>query len=205
MIGKNTQIGMQESMEVELGTTGGIKDADTVCGSKLLLDIQGSPFLEGPLGNESDDYRFLKSKKTGYGRIYKPKDDFVKAAERQKNRLAFKESGLRSHCWGRVIGYDNYMLSDKYESIRPGSLEDKHIFFIRVQVWQNKTCQLEFTQEFLGNFGIKVRAYLRDRWGITQTGEFIPIVFSHGKGKWTADLSKRPLAINSPNAKPPLH
>lgn len=205
MIDKNTHQKTEVRGAFEFGNAGGIEDADFTKGSKLLYEIQGSPVSHQKLGNESDDYRFLQSRRTGFGNQPDFIDGFTKAAIRQRNRLAFKESGLRTYCWGRVIGFDNYRLSDKYESIRPGSDRDKHVFFIRVEVWQDKACQLEFSQEFVGNFGMQIKRLLRERWGITKSGQFIPIRFSHRTGNWMADTSKYPTAIHSPNAKPPLH
>ncbi len=205
MIEKTTQQGSIYKKIWNEEAAQNVSDVQYHRASSSHLEASEAIFEVPVLGNENDDGRFFSSCKTGFGDVSPKKDKFVVAAERQRRRQSFKESGLRTYCWGRVIGYDMYRLSDKFEHMVPGSRNDKHVFFVRVEVWQDKEAKLEFTQEYTGNWGMQVKRYLRERWGITLKGQMVPIRFSHRHAKWQVDLSKKPLAINSKYAKPPLH
>lgn len=202
MIEKTHRANAKLEDEQNLGAAGDEQFSPFTCGSKLLYEIQAEPVFNLPSGNEDDDFRFLNSSRKCFGEQPPVIDDFTKAAIRQKGRFAFKESGLRTYSHGLLQGYEFYKLSDKYEYIRPNGKDDYDIFRVRVVVIQNRKGQVEFTKEFHGDYAHYVFRFLKANYGITEGKRQVCVKFSHRTGKWMLDLSKRPLARFSPNAKP---
>lgn len=145
------------------------------------------------LGFEDSDREFLRLRDAKLRDSQMPVPDFEYVAQKQASRREFRLSKLPEALYAELIASEEWRLSDKYESIRPGSSQDSWRATVSVRVPKRK---LEFDNTEYGFHVIKLQfnefteAYywwLVHNYRIRDSGRVVPLRFSLKAAKWVSD------------------
>lgn len=152
-----------------------------------------TPSTDEVLGSELSDEEFLRMRDAKLRAAQMPVPSFELAAQKQAARREFRLSKLPTALYAELIAAEEWRLSDKYESIRPGSKDDAWRATVTVRVPKRK---LEFDNPEPGFHVIKLQFAQYNRRGfsnlvynyrVLDSGRVVPIRFSLRAAKWVSD------------------
>lgn len=152
-----------------------------------------TPASNEVLGSELSDAEFLRMWDAKLRAAQLPVPSFELAAQKQAARREFRLSKLPTALYAELLAAEEWRLSDKYESIRPGSKDDAWRATVSVRVPKRK---LEFDNPEPGFHVIKLQFAQYNRRGfsnlvynyrVLDSGRVVPIRFSLRAAKWVSD------------------